>query len=1145
MKKINTLLVNGMDFKSNKQKPSGDLCRINGQAFYKISNVENMRPFFMSIVSSSDHWLFLSSNGGISAGRANSNNSLFPYTTDDKVTDNAENTGSKSIFKIFKAKKKFLWEPFSDKYEGIYATERNLYKNLYGNKVIFEEINKDLGLSFRYEWTTSDEYGFIRNATFSNLSGSKIQVEFVDGLQNVLPWGIDESLQNTSSNLVDAYKRAELEHDSKMGIYALSAIIVDKAEPSEALKSNVVWSTDFLKAKRLLSSEQIKLFRSGLMVKDETDIKGARNSYFINSSFSLSGRGTKDWTIIADLGKDASGVVHLTDQIKKNKKLKLNVFKSIDQGTINLLKLVGSADGIQLTNDTNRNARHFANTLFNIMRGGVFDNNYQIRRDDFLKYLRIANKNIAKKYAGEIEALPKTFNPSRLKRIPSSDPDFFRLVHEYLPLKFSRRHGDPSRPWNKFDIRMKDPETGDEILDYQGNWRDIFQNWEALASSFPNFIEAMIFKFLNASTFDGYNPYRLTRDGFDWETIEPDNPWAYIGYWGDHQIIYLLKLLEFSCDYHPENLKNYLNEQVFVCANVPYKIKGQPHIFKDPKNTIEYDFAEEEKVLNAKKRIGSDGGLLRTEKKKVLRVTLVEKLLITLLTKASNLIPEAGIWMNTQRPEWNDANNALVGNGVSMVTLFYLRRFTSYLDNLLEQSKVESFKVSVEVDIYFKQLSQLLAETKAKSSDKARYQTAKQLTKIASKYRQNIYKNMHSGDFSLIGKNEIVSFLKILNKHLDRAIQSNKTSSSLYHSYNLIDIINEEKISISHLPVMLEGQVAALSSNETSCDEALEILEALSSSNLYRKDQSSFMLYPAKKLPGFLEKNIIPKTLFVKSKLLQRLVKDKNKSIVLRDKNGKLHFHPSFNNADALSKALCKLPNKYEKQVANERSKIHKIYEDVFNHKAFTGRSGTFYGYEGLGSIYWHMVSKLLLATQEVIKRGIENKAPKRTLNRLIKKYYEINEGIGADKSPLNYGAFPTDPYSHTPTGKGAQQPGMTGQVKEDYIARMTELGVNVSDGEIYFDSTMLKVHELLRKKTIFDYVNVKGNQERLELRKNTLAFTLCQVPVVYQKSKKPFIDVIFANQNKERITGLKMPSQISKKLFDRDGTIEKIIVSL
>ena len=56
----------------------------------------------------------------------------------------------------------------------------------------------------------------------------------------------------------------------------------------------------------------------------------------------------------------------------------------------------------------------------------------------------------------------------------------------------------------------------------------------------------MISKFLNASTADGYNPYRITSDGIDWETIEPDNPWSFIGYWGDHQVIYLLKLLEIS-----------------------------------------------------------------------------------------------------------------------------------------------------------------------------------------------------------------------------------------------------------------------------------------------------------------------------------------------------------------------------------------------------------------------------------------------------------------------------------------------------------------------------------------------------------------------------------------------------------------------
>ncbi len=41
--------------------------------------------------------------------------------------------------------------------------------------------------------------------------------------------------------------------------------------------------------------------------------------------------------------------------------------------------------------------------------------------------------------------------------------------------------------------------------------------------------------------------------------------------------------------------------------------------------------------------------------------------------------------------------------------------------------------------------------------------------------------------------------------------------------------------------------------------------------------------------------------------------------------------------------------------------------------------------------------------------------------------YFEIKAGIGLNKSPELYGAFPTDAYSHTPGNAGVQQPGMTG----------------------------------------------------------------------------------------------------------------------
>ncbi|MDZ7636467.1 MAG: hypothetical protein U5L72_19405 [Bacteroidales bacterium] len=145
-----------------------------------------------------------------------------------------------------------------------------------------------------------------------------------------------------------------------------------------------------------------------------------------------------------------------------------------------------------------------------------------------------------------------------------------------------------------------------------------------------------------------------------------------------------------------------------------------------------------------------------------------------------------------------------------------------------------------------------------------------------------------------------------------------------------------------------------------------------------------------------------------------------------------------------------------EQLVKKEKSLILDIYEEIFDHQSFTGRSGTFYAYEGLGSIYWHMVSKLLLAVQECFFQAIEEGAEPGMTAQLKEHYFDIKEGIGMHKSPGLYGAFPTDAYSHTPGNSGAKQPGMTGQVKEDVISRIGELGVRIDAGKVQFDTSLL-----------------------------------------------------------------------------------------
>ncbi|GGK14780.1 hypothetical protein GCM10007962_06300 [Yeosuana aromativorans] len=1129
----------------------GELLNFENEQYYKISNSDAMRPFFMSIISDSNHWMFISSNGGLSAGRKDSESALFPYYTDDKITESTEITGSKTILQVHKDNKTFLWEPFSNRYEGVYNITRNLYKNTYGNKIVFEETNHDFNLTFRYQWNSSNEYGFVKKSKLINHAQTSVSVTVLDGLQNLLPSGVGADLQNSKSNLVDAYKKSELQKEVGLGIYALSAFIVDKAEPSEALKANIVWSVGMTNPTYLISSLQLNKFRQGKPIVQETDVKAEKGAYFISSTLNLQANSESTWMFVANVNQSITSVNYISQLIKNQKNITKTVQDDIDLGTKNLINLGAASDGLQLTADTQTNTRHFSNTMFNIMRGGIFDDNYNIEKRDFIKYIAQANKEVFKKQEAVLKAMPELFSLHDIKQIAEqhNDTNFKRLCFEYLPLKFSRRHGDPSRPWNKFSINTRSEIDGSKILDYEGNWRDIFQNWEALAHSYPEFIESMIHKFLNATTFDGYNPYRVTKDGFDWEVIEEHDPWSYIGYWGDHQIIYLLKFLEFIEGHYPNKLASNFKKDVFVYANVPYKIKPYSDILNNPKDTIDFDHELHHKIMDKKSELGADGALLRDANSSICNVNLMEKLLATVLAKISNFIPEGGIWLNTQRPEWNDANNALVGNGVSMVTLYYLRRFLSFLEKIVSNATTESMEISKELALFFNEVVATLNENiqilSGKVSGADRKTVLDGLGKAGSKYRTTIYKNGFSSHTATVSKQDILGFITTTLQYLDHSIKANKRDDNLYHAYNLMTIENDAEVSISYLPVMLEGQVAALSAGYLSPKEALELLDGLKSSDLFRPDQYSYILYPNKELPRFDKKNNIPKESVEKSELVKQLIENDNAQIIEKDVLGQYHFNGSFNNANSLKRALQNLSAEYKPLVEKDTKLLLDMFESVFDHKSFTGRSGTFYGYEGLGSIYWHMVSKLLLAVQENCLTAVHNNESEVLIGKLLDHYYEINAGIGVHKSPELYGAFPTDPYSHTPAGKGAQQPGMTGQVKEDILSRIGELGVFVKEGKLFFNPRLLRKNEFLKAPSVFKYVDVNNNAQSVKLETGSLCFTYCQIPVVYKQEKTDKLTVDFINGSSSQLDTLSLDAETSKKIFERTGAVSKITVSV
>ncbi len=1129
---------------NHDQTPAGAWVELCGERFYAIRNYDRMPPFFISLVSSSDLWLFISSNGALTAGRIDANSAIFPYQTEDKLIDARHTTGNVCTILVGTGEERDLWEPFSE--NGTWRVERRLCKSMAGTRLIFEERNIDLGLTYRYGWRFSDQFGVIRESELVNGSRVPLALELLDGVQNILPYGVTTASYADYSNLLDAYKRSELVADSGPAIYAMSAGLTDQPVPSESQKATTAWQVGLPASTVLLSSAQISAFRAGKQIKQEVDCCGQRGAFLTHSSIeSLPGE-NRTWATVMDVNADAARIAVLTNRLAADAdKLMAACYQDAHETERRLDLKVAAADGLQSVSDETVSAHHYANVMFNIMRGGIPLNGYAVDRDAWCQMLHQFNSPVAAESAHLLEELAPESDAIALRSLADASglPDLARLSRQYLPLTFARRHGDPSRPWNQFAIRVRN-EDGSPCCAYQGNWRDIFQNWEALGLAYPCLIENFIALFLCATTADGYNPYRVTSDGIDWEVPAPDDPWAGLGYWSDHQIIYLLRLLDLEEKFHPGALTLLLDRSVFSCADVPYRIRPYTALIRNPRDSIDFDRERQKKIEARVDRIGFDGRLQCDSGDAVQHVTLAEKLLTLLLAKMANFVPGGGIWMNTQRPEWNDANNALAGYGLSVVTTCYLRRYIAFMLDLFGD-RSDPFMLTEGTATWLVQtlavLTQFhhLTESDAISSVE-RHSFMEAIGTVGSRYRETLYRDGMGSATHPVTAIEVKRLLQNALAQIDHCIHSNRRNDGLFHAYNVLKSTHSG-VSVDVLHPMLEGQVAALSSGLLDSTESLALLQSLRSSAMYRADQHTYMLYPRRMPARFMERNVVSTDDALAIPLLRRLLEEKDTRLVTRDENGTIHFNGAFSNSACVSAALETLAANpaYQQEVAAQSAQVLELYEATFNHREYTGRSGSVFAYEGIGSIYWHMVSKLLLAAKEAQLSAEACGAPEAAA--LAACYADIRAGLGFNKSPAEFGAFPTDPYSHTPWGAGAKQPGMTGQVKEEVLARLAELGMEISDGCLSFNAHRVTPDEFRPAPSPFTYIALDESDVTIDLPAHALGFTFCQIPIIYRPGKETRVVVSHADGATREVDGCQLDAETSQAIFSRRGDITRI----
>ena len=515
------------------------------------------------------------------------------------------------------------------------------------------------------------------------------------------------------------------------------------------------------------------------------------------------------------------------------------------------------------------------------------------------------------------------------------------------------------------------------ILNYEGNWRDIFQNWEALALSFPDFVENMIAKFVNASTVDGYNPYRITPRRHRLGGRRPGRPVGHIGYWGDHQIIYLLKLLELSRGTTRSAWRELLardrSSPTRTCptASSPTRSCSTTRATRSSSTTPLARAHRRRGVAD----LGADGKLRAGRRRRGLPGQPGSRSCsCRVLAKLSNLVAgrrhldehaAAGVERRQQRAR---RQRRLDGDALLPAPLLRLparrcsrqtttagrtrrRRSASWLRETCAQRCVGTATVlargPIDADAAAARCSTALGEASGRLP------------------RGGLRERLPVRQGPCAAGRSPATCCTARSRRSTRASAANRREDGLYHAYNLLELAADGASAAStHLlrDARGPGRGAELRRPIRAGEAAGAPRAAVRAATCTAPTSTASCSIRTASCPGFLEKNADPRRRRSAPIPLLRdlLAAGDDRASSRATPTACYRFHADFRNGRDLgarrSTALAPEPLRGRGRGAGDRGCRVALYETVFDHQSFTGRSGTMFGYEGLGCIYWHMV---------------------------------------------------------------------------------------------------------------------------------------------------------------------------------------------
>ncbi len=701
--------------------------------------------------------------------------------------------GFRTFLKISTADGPLLYEPFQP------AAEKGVQQRLTvrAEEIEIEETNTRLGLRICVVYFTLPNENLpalVRRVTVENIGQANVQFDVLDGLPQIVPYGLEEKLLKQMSRTMEAF--AEIRHvDDRLPFFKL------KVEPSD--KPEVEWIEAGFFAFTLHRDQAVEVITDpelifgsdstlrtplDFMRNDHIDPLAARRETltacaFAQLSLSIEVGATANWDSYYGQVPDWEIVRAFRSRITGDKRYAS--YKRVENS-----KLIAglSARFAVLAGPPQLDPYSRQAFLDNTLRGG--------------------------------------------QPVVIEGPRGPRVFHT-----FTRKHGDMERDYNFFEVAPSYWSQGN------GNFRDVNQNRRSENFIFQGVDASNIETFFNLVQLDGNNPLVIQPEKFclmtdqltvllqawplantpDWKAFlthpfSPDQlleallkdygspdlarPWFDRvlgladkiqdathgeGYWVDHWI-YNLDLLDSYAALYPDRLRSLLierrdfsyfdNEHVVQPRSKKYVLRKdgtvrQLHaVVRDADKTDM--FAQRSEQPHKMRARHGQGSIYRT--------SLLAKMLNLMALKASLLDPFGiGLEMEAQKPGWCDALNGLPGLfGSSTHEAYALKRWLAFTRRAVQEYLMPGggLSVPVEVAALLRAITEILSNAELDHF----FATWQQLAGRREAFREEVRLGV-SGDETSLSNAEILGFLECVERVLAHGLAAAVDDTGLPLSY--------------------------------------------------------------------------------------------------------------------------------------------------------------------------------------------------------------------------------------------------------------------------------------------------------------------------------------------------------------------------